>query len=331
MDSLTQIALGAAVGEAVLGKKAGNKAMLYGAIAGTIPDLDAIAGNFTDVVTALEIHRGFMHSILFDLLLAPVLGWFVSRYEKAAPWKEWTWLFFLGLFTHSLLDVQTSWGIQLFWPLDLRLALKNIFVIDPLYTLPLLAGLILAMRKPKDSSQRRKYNRLGLIISSSYLLFTLCMKGVTYVQFEQALQNQGIEYVELETKPTPLNTILWSANVKTEDAFLIGYYSLFDSQPIQFSKYPKKHHLLGALKHNNKIQQMIEISQNWYTISKQNGALYFNDLRYGTLSITPGATNFVFSYKIETKNGEVQLIERPKGSNEAKKLLSQLWKRIKGN
>ena len=68
MDSLTQIVLGASVGEVVLGRKVGNKAMLYGAIAGTIPDLDVIASNFTDTITANEIHRGFTHSIFFALI-----------------------------------------------------------------------------------------------------------------------------------------------------------------------------------------------------------------------------------------------------------------------
>ena len=76
MDSLTQIVLGAAVGEAVLGRKVGNKAILYGAIAGTIPDLDIFASYFTDTVSALAIHRGFTHSILFSVLFAPVfVGW----------------------------------------------------------------------------------------------------------------------------------------------------------------------------------------------------------------------------------------------------------------
>ena len=79
MDSLTQIVLGAAVGEAVLGRKVGNKALLYGAIAGTIPDLDVISRSFVDTVTALEFHRGFTHSIVFSVLFAPVFGWLVSR------------------------------------------------------------------------------------------------------------------------------------------------------------------------------------------------------------------------------------------------------------
>ena len=66
MDSLTQIVLGAAVGEAVLGRKIGNKAILWGAIAGTIPDLDVLSKLFVDDVTANEWHRGFSHSILLD-------------------------------------------------------------------------------------------------------------------------------------------------------------------------------------------------------------------------------------------------------------------------
>jgi len=40
MDSLTQIVLGGAIGELVAGRKMGNRAVLWGAIAGTIPDLN---------------------------------------------------------------------------------------------------------------------------------------------------------------------------------------------------------------------------------------------------------------------------------------------------
>ena len=116
MDSLTQIVLGAAVGEAVLGKKVGNKAMLYGAIAGTIPDLDVLARYFVDTVTATEWHRGFSHSIFFSVLFAPIFGWLIFRLERKreASFKDWSWLMFWGLFTHPILDAFTTWGTQLF-------------------------------------------------------------------------------------------------------------------------------------------------------------------------------------------------------------------------
>ena len=331
MDSLTQIVLGAAVGEAVLGKKVGNKAMLYGAIAGTIPDFDTFASHFTDTVTALEIHRGFTHSIVFSVVFAPIFGWLVSRWEKTASWKNWSWLFFWGFLTHPLLDAHTTWGTQLFWPLDLRLAYKNIFVIDPLYTLPFLVFVILAMRKKRTSPKRRKLNNLGLIISSAYMLLTLILKGITYQKFTDALQQQNIQYSEIETKPSPFNTILWTANVDTKDAYLIGHYSFFDAKPIHFTSYRKNHEWLEDLKDEENVQRLIKITKGWYTITKENEKLYLNDLRFGLLGFSPSAKNFTFSFQLEKKNGEVIITEKEKDTRDAKKLLGELWERILGN
>lgn len=332
MDSLTQIILGAAVGEAVLGRKIGNKAMLYGAIAGTIPDLDVISSFFNDTVTALEVHRGFTHSILFSVLFAPILAFLVTRFEAYKNLKDWSWLFFWTFITHPILDAQTTWGTQLFWPLDIRLAFKNVFVVDPLYTIPFLVLLIFAMRQKKASRKRRLYNNWGLIISSSYLILTLILKGISYQTFTKELAAQHIKYKEIETKPAPLNTVLWAANVETDDAFLIGYSSFLDKNPIQFSSYPKNHYLLGDLVHQPKVKRMIAISKGWYTINKKDNVLYFNDLRFGLLSMKPNTENFVFKYKIEIDaNGTPFFTEEPKEKRDAKKLLSELWLRIKGN
>jgi len=332
MDSLTQIVLGAAVGEVVLGKKVGNKAMLYGAIAGTIPDFDVFASYFTDTVTALSIHRGFTHSIVFSVLFAPILGWLVSRYETYKNFKDWSWLFFWAFVTHPILDAHTTWGTQLFWPLDLRLAFKTIFVIDPLYTLPFLVFLILAMLQKRTAHKRQFYNKLGLIISTSYLLLTFLLKGIAYSKFEAALATQNITYLDLDTRPSPLNTILWSANVETEDAYLLGNYSFFDSQPITFDSYPKNHELLGNLTEEESVKRMIAISEGWYTITKKKETLYFNDLRFGLLSITPKSNNFVFKYRIDVDaSGKLTFTEEPKNNRDGKKLLSELWQRVKGN
>ncbi len=332
MDSLTQIVLGAAVGEVVLGRKVGNKAMLYGAIAGTIPDLDVLASHFTDTVSALAIHRGFTHSILFSVLFAPVFGWIVSRYERYKEFKGWSWLFFWAFVTHPILDAFTTWGTQLFWPLDLRLAFKTIFVIDPLYTLPFLVFLILTMFQNKTSKKRRIYNLVGLTLSSSYLVFTIIAKGIAYHRFESALQLQGIDYKQIDTRPSPLNTILWSANVETEDSYLLGTYSFFDTQPIGFETYPKNHELLGDLIANEHVQRMIAISEGWYTIQKADDALYYNDLRFGLLTMEPQSQAFVFKYLIEEgTDGSVRFIEQEKTSRDGRQLMSDLWKRIQGN
>ncbi|WP_225035699.1 metal-dependent hydrolase [Winogradskyella sp. SM1960] len=332
MDSLTQIVLGAAVGEAVLGKKVGNKAILYGAIAGTIPDLDIFASHFTDTVSALAIHRGFTHSIVFSVLFAPVLGWLVSRYETYKDYKGWAWLFFWALITHPILDAHTTWGTQLFWPIDLRLAFKTIFVIDPLYTFPFLVFLILTMFQKRTSKKRRLYNGIGLTLSTAYLALTFILKDAALTQFKSALHTQNISYNQIDTRPSPLNTILWNANVDTKNAYLLGEYSFFDTKVISFQSYPKNHELLGNLIQNEKVKRMIAISEGWFTISKIDDKLYYNDLRFGLLNLEPQSESFVFKYLIDVDaSGNVNFIEQERTQRDGKKLMSALWERLKGN
>ena len=332
MDSLTQIVLGAAVGEAVLGKKVGNKAMLYGAIAGTIPDLDVLASYFTDTVSALAIHRGFTHSILFSVLFAPLFGWLVSRYESYKSIRAWSWLFFFAFVTHPMLDAFTTWGTQLFWPLDLRLAFKTIFVVDPLYTVPFLVFLIVTMFQNRTTKKRQIYNTIGLSLSTVYLASTIILKAVAFTKFEDALKTQNIIYEQIDTRPSPLNTILWSANIETKDAYLLGNYSFFDTQPITFDVYPKNHELLGNLIQDENVQRMIGISEGWFTIIKKDDHLYYNDLRFGLLNLEPQSQDFVFQYKIDVDDfGTLNFIEMEKNQGDAKKLVSGLWERLKGN
>jgi inner membrane protein len=314
-----------------LGKKIGNKAMLLGAIAGTIPDLDVIANYFTDTVSALEIHRGFTHSIVFAVVFGLLFGWLLSLWDKRASLKEWWWFWFLCFVTHPLLDAHTTWGTQLFWPFDLRLAYKNIFVIDPLYTLPFLVFLLLAMFQKRGSIKRRRFNNLGLIVSSVYMLLTLVFKGITYQKFVNALAEQKIDYIAIETKPSPLNTILWAANVETEDSFLIGDYSFFDSKPIQFSSHPKNHDALGDFAEEDKVKRLVKITNGWYTVTERPDGIYLNDLRFGMMSVDPNSEKFAFSFLIEKTGNEVTVTEEEKNTREAGKLLSALWERIKGN
>ncbi len=88
MDSLTQIVLGAACGEVVLGKKIGNRAMLWGAVGGTIPDLDVL-GNFmmTDM-QALAFHRGISHSIFFAVTTPFLFGYLVDKLYQSGLYQN---------------------------------------------------------------------------------------------------------------------------------------------------------------------------------------------------------------------------------------------------
>lgn len=335
MDSLTQIVLGASVGEAVLGKKVGNKAMLWGAIAGTVPDLDVIARSFVDIVTANEWHRGFSHSIVFCVLMAPLMGWLAHKIhsKESAIWKEWSKLMFWSLFTHPLLDAHTTWGTQLFWPFEYRIAYQNIFVADPMYTIPFLVLVAAAMFYKRTNPTRTKLNNLGLYISSAYMLLTIVFKAVTFKKFENNLEQNHIDYINMDTKPTPLNSILWTANVETNDEFLIGYYSLLDEDDnIEWGHYKKNHELLGDLANNDKVKRLIAISQSNYIITKDNkGNLYFNDLRFGQAGLDAMNSNFIFQYLLKPNGNDVEVSETPKTMKEGGEILKQLSERIGGN
>lgn len=334
MDSLTQIVLGAAIGEKCLGRKLGNKALLYGAIAGTIPDLDVMVGKFYDPITAIEIHRGFSHSILFFLLLSPVLGWILSKIEfkQRVSFKQATIFWFLGLLTHSLLDSFTTWGTQIFYPLDIRLSLHSIFVIDPLYTLPFLFCLLMVMRYPKHHPKRQIWNNTGLIISSAYLLITVITQQVVNAKFEKSFMELDIEYTRKIIKPAPLNIILWNAIIETSEGYYLADYSFFDSKPIRFDFYPKNKELIQNIENEKVIQQLLWITEGYWLITQQNNRLFLNDIRFGLISANRTNPEFSFSYEIIKTDNSIQIIElKNKQKGRVKSLLKNLWNRIKGN
>lgn len=148
MDSLTQVILGAAVGEAVLGKKIGHRAMVWGGFAGFLPDLDVAASFVTDEVTALAAHRGISHSIFFAVTFSAVIAWAVFQlYAKGIYQKKWfkiaSSVSALGLlgFTLNLLTFRIGGAVN--WPMAIT-------------TLVVSAGLILLLNKVYYQKERPK-------------------------------------------------------------------------------------------------------------------------------------------------------------------------------
>lgn len=120
MDSLTQIVVGIATAEAIAGKELKNRTFLYGAILGTLPDLDILANFFISEIDALLFHRGISHSILFFLIISPFLGFLIAKIETKISYKKAVFLVFMCLLTHVLIDLFTTWGTQVLWPLENR-------------------------------------------------------------------------------------------------------------------------------------------------------------------------------------------------------------------
>jgi len=221
MDSITQIVLGSAVAEATLGHKIGRKAALYGAALGTLPDLDVLW--VKNAVESFTEHRSFSHSIIVLLLASPLFAYCLQRWHpkdlsgNKISFRYWAFSIFLILGTHAVLDAFTIYGTQLFWPItNYPYGAGSVFIIDPLYTLPLLLCLLVTL-----FSRNRKAVLLGLIISCSYLAWSLVAQNHQSDKFTAALKQQNIEYTKSLTIATPFNTLLWQNIALTDDGYWI--------------------------------------------------------------------------------------------------------------
>lgn len=331
MDSLTQIVVGIATVEVLAGKKLGNKrTFIYGAILGTLPDLDIWIGYLFDPVRAVDFHRSLTHSFLGILLLSPLLGALFWRIEKKRiSYLLATILVGATITTHIAIDLFTSWGVQLFYPNSMRVSFKTIFVIDPLYTLPWIIAL--AVMWKQRGKQRLLALKKGFLWSSAYLLWTVAAKLYAVQEFKKALDHQNIAYQELIVKPTALNSILWQSQVKGEHQYYIGDYSFFDTQPIQFESYQNNPSAEKAIHHTDDFATLVQVTEGWYIIEQHDDTYHFNDLRFGVMNNQSDQQQFVFSYIFLPQENGYKVIEAPKTARDGKELMKKLWIRMKGN
>ncbi len=294
MDSLSQIALGAAVSVAVFRRKQPIwRSALLGAVVGTLPDLDVLLA-YDDPISDMTYHRTETHSLFYLTLVSPVLAWFYQRLSKTPDLFNTAWLaIWLVLITHPLLDTLTIYGTQLGLPFtDHPFGTGSVFVIDLLYTLPLLigTGLVLAGR-----SQR--WNTLGLFLSTGYLVFGLwAQQQVTQLARVQLPAAATPE--QLLVTATPFNTLLWRLLVIEDEVYWEGYYSLLDATPhIRWQSYPRGGALLKQWQSQPQVARLTWFSHGFVSIKQlDNQHLVLSDLRMG---MEPG---YSFSFLIPLPN-----------------------------
>lgn len=286
MDSLTQIVLGASVAELVAGKKLGNKAMLWGAIAGTLPDLDVFLRLIYHPIDAMLMHRGFSHSILFATLMAPILGWLLFKaYKGKFDRKVWNRLFFWSIITHPMLDIFTNYGTCFFWPFEMRVTFNSVFVIDPIYTVPFMICLIIILFLKRESKLRRRLNIIALVYSTTYLLYGLIVKTVILNRSEEYFSKANHKVKIDIVTPMPLTSFYWMILSEDNENYYIGYKSLFyefDPQDIDTIKRRKNDLYRLKWETENYSKKLDFISNSYYTTEKKDDTLLFYDLRFGT-------------------------------------------------
>lgn len=287
MDSLTHIALGAAIGTAVLGRKAGVRAAVWGAACATLPDLDVLIAH-GDPVRDFTFHRAETHSLFWLTLASPLIGLAAARLSRVtgATFRQWWALVWLALVTHPLLDAFTVYGTQLLLPFsDYPVGLGSIFIIDPLYTTPLLIGVSVALlirsRKPaltrlpatspasgRGDDTGARWNLAGLALSSLYLAWTVVAQAHVADQVQRSLATSPLADDKLLVTPTPFNTLLWRVLLVDSHGYHEGLYSLFDEPGAPaLTRYPSAPDLLTGLEQEWAVQRLAWFTKGFYAVT----------------------------------------------------------------
>jgi inner membrane protein len=302
MDSLTQAVLGAGVGVAVAGRRLGpRKAALTGAVLGTLPDLDVFWGH-GDPVSDFVLHRGPTHSLIIQALVTPLVGEALMRLMRGLRERRWTayWLVFLCFSTHALLDAMTVYGTQLLWPLTTYpFGTGAVFIIDPLYTLPLLVITIWALFKGGWSPGIGRGVTAALAVSTLYLGWSLVGQAIALDRADAAFAKAGISPERTLASPTPFNTVLWRVIAIEGDRYLNVYVPLLGGEAdIVAHAHPRTPGRVVCLDSIPHAATVATFTKGFYRLTEDENGLRIGDLRMG---LTP---SFVFDFLVAERRDD---------------------------
>ena len=295
MDSISQYVLGAGLGVAVMGRRTKVwKAALWGGIAGTIPDLDALIDH-GDPIRNMTFHRTESHSLFYLTLFSPLLAWAVTRlHGEAQHFRRWWLALWAALVTHPLLDTMTIYGTQLLLPFtDHPFAIGSVFIIDPLYTVPLILGLVAT---GIDRGPRRlRWNALGVALSTAYLGWSVAAQGWATGVAQHDLAAAGIRHERLLVTATGLNTLLWRVLAMEPGgaSYVEGFWSPFDrGRVIRFDRFASDRALFDQLRGNWGLERMAWFSHGFFKVERRGAAATIADLRMGQ------EPNYTFTFEV---------------------------------
>lgn len=328
MDSLTQLTFGAACGEAVLGAKVGRRALIWGAFLGTLPDLDVLiplGGPVDDFV----YHRGFSHSLALLALLSPLVAWVITRVhpDTRRYWKQWLLLSLLVLEASVLLDFFTVYGTQVLWPFDTTpRAWPILFIVDPLFTMPVLIGALAALTLRRSTPLGHRVNTLGLLLATAYFLWALVAGEVAGDRVRDRLARQGVSYARLIVSPAPLTTLLWRVVGIDGRHYFETYHSLLDGDaPLFITRHSRRLELLEGLEDHPPVVKLRWFTRGFYALERVGGHIVMTDLRMGM------EPDYVFRFKVAAWSNA-----RPTPLKDARletrrdwDLLGWVWRRIR--
>ncbi|MBL8380058.1 MAG: metal-dependent hydrolase [Burkholderiales bacterium] len=341
MDSVSQFALGAAVGVAAMGRRTAVwKAALWGGVAGTLPDLDVLIDQ-GDAVRNMVLHRAESHSLFWLTLFSLPFAALVARIQgQWTLWRRWWLALWLSLVTHPLLDLMTVYGTQIALPFSNHpFAVGSVFIIDPLYTLPLLIGTgwALATREKRGapalmSAGGVRANAVGLILSTAYLGYGLAVQQHVTRVAHATLAAQGIAAERVIVMPSAFNSVLWRVVVVAGDEYLEGFHSLLDrpsadAPVISFERYPRGNALIAELQGTAAVELVRAFSKGFHAMRVEGSRVIITDLRMGQ------EPAYIFSFAVAERSSPAVPLAKPEQIGARPDLgcgLPWIWRRMWG-
>jgi inner membrane protein len=314
VDSLTHLVLGACIGEALLARPLGKRALVLGGIAQSLPDVDVLAALWLPPAENLLVHRGITHSLVAAGVAAVGLAWVANRRGPAVPFRTWALFFALQLAVHDLLDTCNAYGTGLLEPFSgKRFSFHLLYVADPSFTLPLLVAALGLLWLRTGHPLRRKAVALGLLWPAAYLGGAAFAKARTDQALAHSLAAAGISHAARFSTPTPFNSLLWYAVAGTEGGYLVGYRSVFEpaGHPTAFTFFPRADSLLPPSDQTGDVARLRRFADGFYTVERQQDTTRFNVLRFGQVLgwQHPGAP-FAFGYLLGENYDNTLAVQR---------------------
>lgn len=324
------------MGEAFAGKTVGKKAMLWGVLAQSIPDIDFIASFWLNTSKNLLAHRGFTHSILFALLITPAIAAAANHFHPPHNISFKRWFLFIGsvIFIHIFLDAFNNYGVGWFEPFShVRISFNTIYVADPFFSVVPDIALVLLLLFRQRNLFRRKIWMIGLLVPFIYVGYTVANKMIITHKTKAALALQNIRYDKLLITPAPLQSWLWFIAAGNDTGFYTGYRSVFDKKPSTYFHFTAKNdHLKSEIKNQKELNNLIRFSQSFYVLEKRKDSLLFFDVRFGqVVGWQNPAEQFAFYYYLQPNVDNTLVVQRGRFAKWNKQSFTSLLECIKGN
>jgi inner membrane protein len=292
MDIVTQGVLGAALAQTAAKKEHVRLATIIGLVAGVIADADILIRSASDPLLSLEFHRHFSHSIFFIPVgagLAFLLLWPFLRKKLSAAYL---YLYcFMGYLLSGFIDACTSYGTNLLWPLiNTRISWHIISIVDPVFTIILIAAIIAGYKKLSSS-----FSRIGLLLAGFYLLFTFTQMNRAEDSIIELAGQRGHTIEKIIVKPTIGNSLLWRSVYLSNDTFYIDAVRVGLSKRIYQGDAIKQFNMAETFPDLDTNSQLVEDIQRFEIFSDNYVSQYpgrpeiLGDVRYSMnpIGITP--------------------------------------------